>query len=147
MYVIYRLSGSVPWCFRFMTLTLLCTAGVWISNHVVAFRHHHYPRQAVVASFVAAGLLLFTADTFSSLSVKLMNGFGIGYYQRVNLLVTDHGRDIVNNLGVPKCGDLQLCNVEILSKVGDQYFLRVGDTTYVTLPKADVVAIRPLHQP
>jgi hypothetical protein len=147
IYVIYRLSGSVPISFRFVALTILCTAGVWISNHVVAFRHHHYPRQAIAASLVAAGLLLFTADHFSSLSVKLMNRFGIGYYQRVNMLVTDHGDKIVSSLGVPKCGDLQLCNVEILSKVGDQYFLRVGDLTYVTLPKSDVVAIRPLRKP
>jgi hypothetical protein len=78
---------------------------------------------------------------------KLMNRFGIGYNQRVNMLVNDHGDKIVSSLGVPKCGELQLCNVEILSKVGDQYFLRVGDTTYVTLPKSDVVSIRPLPQP
>src|SRR5215204_5405702 len=57
MYVIYRLSGSVPLSRRFMALTVLCTAGVWISNHVVAFCHHRKPRQAVVTSLVAAGLL------------------------------------------------------------------------------------------
>jgi hypothetical protein len=145
MYVIYRLSGSVREPTRFMALTVLCTAGVWISNHVVAFWYHRYPRQAVVTAFVAAGLLLFTADNFSSLSVRLMNRYGIGYNKRVNMLVTDHGFAIITSLGVPDCGTSQVCNVEILSKVGDQYFLRVGDKAYVTLPAADVVAIRPLN--
>jgi len=145
MYVIYRLSGSVPLSRRFMALTVLCTAGVWISNHVVAFWYHRNPRQAVVTSFVAAGLLLFTADNFSSLSVRLLNRYGIGYNKRVNMLVSSHGFEIITSLGVPDCGTSQICNVEILSKVGDQYFLRVGDTAYVTLPKADVVAIRPLN--
>lgn len=145
MYVIYRLSGSPPKSWSFVILTLLCTAGVWISGHIVALRHRYHARQAVVASIVAAGLLLFTADNLSSLSIKLMNRFGIGYYQRVNLLVTDHGGDIVRDLGVQPCGKLQLCNVEILSKVGEEYFVRVADQSYLTLPKADVVAIRPLN--
>jgi hypothetical protein len=145
MYVIYWLSGNPVISWTFVILTLLCTTGVSIASHVVALRHRDYPRQAVAASLVAAGLLLFTADNFSSLSVKLMNHFGIGYNKRVNLLVTNNGKNIVDGLGIPKCGDLQLCNVEILSKVGDQYFLRVGDTTYVTLPKSDVVAVRPLN--
>lgn len=147
MYLIYRLSGSPAELTGFFALTILCAAGVWIAAHVVALRHERNPQQAIVAALVAAGLLLFTADNFSSLSVKLMNHFGIGYYERVNLLVTDHGKTVVDGLGIPKCGDLQLCNVEILSKVGDQYFLRVSDKAYVTLPKSDVVAIRPLHQP
>lgn len=146
MFVIYRLSGSVPISRRFIALTVLCTAGVLVSNHVVAFRHHNYPRQAVVASLVAAGLLLFTADNFSSLSVRLMNHYGMGDYERFNLLVNDHGQEIVKSLGVPDCGSRQLCNVEILSKIGDHYFLRVGDQYYLTLPKSDVVAIRHLPQ-
>jgi len=145
MYVMYWLSGSPSKVGTFVVLTILCTTGVWIACHVVALRYRDYPRQAIVASLVAAGLLLFTADNFSSLSVKLMNHFGMGYYKRVNLVVNDHGKDIVKNLGVPKCGDLQLCNVEILSKVGDEYYLRVGDEAYLTLPKSDVVAIRPLN--
>jgi hypothetical protein len=128
-----------------MALTTLCTACVWISNHVVAFWHHTYPRQAVLTSLVAAGLLLFTADNFSSLSVRLLNRYGIGYNKRANILVTNHGFEIITSLGVPTCGPSQICNVEILSKVGDHYFLRVGDTAYVTLPKSDVVAIRPFN--
>lgn len=145
MYVVYWLSGSPATRWTFLILMLLCIAAVWIACHVVALRHQHYPRQAIVASLVTAGLLLFTADNFSRLSVRLMNNFGVGYYKRVNLLVNEDGKDIVDSLGVPRCGDLQLCNVEILSKMGEQYYLRVGDTWYVTLPKADVIAVRTLN--
>ena len=144
MYVIYWLSGSPAEWDNFVVLTLLCTSGVWIASHVVAMRHRPNSRQALAASLIAAGLLLFTADNFSSLSMKLMNHYGIGYNQRANLLMTDHGGEIVHELGVKSCGKLQLCNVEILSKVGDQYFLRVGED-YLTLPKSDVVAIRLLN--
>lgn len=141
MYVIYRLSGSMPFSLRFVALTLLCTGGVWISNHIVAFHYHNSPRQAVVASLVAAGLLLFTADSFSSLSMNLMNHFGIGYDQRVNVLVNEHGSGILCGLGKTECGRDRLDNVEILSKLGDQYYLKIGENTYVTLPKEDVRAI------
>jgi len=143
MYVIYWLSGSPAQPGTFVVLTLLCTAGVWIASHVVAMRHRQNSRQALAASLIAAGLLLFTADNFSSLSMKLMNHYGIGYNQRANLLMTDHGGEIVNELGLKSCSKLQLCNVEILSKVGDQYYIRVGED-YLTLPKSDVIAIRPL---
>lgn len=145
MYVIYWLSGSPSKPGTFVVLTLICTSGVWIACHVVAFRHRHYPRQAIVASLVAAGLLLFTADNFSILSMRLMNHFGIGYSKTVDLLVTEKGQDIVKRLDVPTCADRKLCKVEILSKMGDQYYLRVDGTAYVTLPKADVIAIKPLN--
>ena len=156
MYVIYWLSGSpgarfwqdakeTPHLGVFAILTLLCTAGVWLSNHAVVVLHRQHPRGAILAALLAAGLLLFTADHFSKLSVKLMNHYGLGYEERFNVLLTNHGEEIINTLGVPKYGT-QLCNVEILSKIGDQYYLRVGDTDYVTLPKADVVAIRRLNK-
>jgi hypothetical protein len=145
MYLIYRLSNSPEMSRRFIALTILCTAVVWISNHVVAFCYRRYPRQAIVAALVSAGLLLFTADKFSCLSTALMNRFGIGYYQKVNLIITDDGAQIIHGMGLQTCGHTrQLCNVEILSKVGDQYYLRIGDQTNLTLPKKDVVAIRRL---
>jgi|SRR5215213_74187 len=140
MYIIYRLSGSLPWSLRFMALTALCTAGVWLSNHVVAFCYHHSPKQAVVAALVVAGLLLFTADSFSSLSVRLMSHYGIGGDQKFNVLLTDHGRDVAKGMNVQICGTNALCGVEVLSKVGDQYFLRV-DRIYITMPKSDVVCM------
>jgi hypothetical protein len=129
-----------------VVLTILCTAGVWVSNHAVAVLHQKHPRGAIAASLLAAGLLLFTADHFSKLSVKLMNHYGLGYYERFNVLISAEGESRVNALGVKPCDEnlKLLCNVEILSKIGDQYYLRVGDTDYLTLPKADVIAMRRL---
>jgi hypothetical protein len=161
MYVIYWLSGRPAqlslvhneqglwsWYWKsdqlpvFVALTLICTAGVWISNHVVALRHRPYPRQAIVASLMAAGLLLFTADHFSSLSVKLMKSYGLGN-QEVTLVLTEHGAGIVDKLGLcsANCPPKTLGGVKILSKVGDQYFLKVGDQ-YITLQKSDVDSIK-----
>ncbi|HXQ72270.1 MAG TPA: hypothetical protein VN844_17370 [Pyrinomonadaceae bacterium] len=154
MYVIYWLSdtpGAISWQTGaaynlgiFGKLTILCTAGVWLSNNAVAVLYQKHPRGAIAASLLAAGLLLFTADHFSKLSVKLMNHYGFGYYERFNVLISADGDSRVNALGVKPCSEKVLCNVEILSKIGDQYYLRVGDTDYVTLPKADVVAMRRL---
>lgn len=146
MYLIYRLSGSPTMPRTFVALTLLCTGAVWIAAHVVALRHHCHPRQALLASFVAAGLLLFTADNFSSLSVKLMNHFGIGYYLRFNLLINEHGSEILCASGMTKCGTDRLYNVEILSKLGDQYYLKIAEKTYITLPKEDVRTINRIEQ-
>jgi hypothetical protein len=155
MYVIYWLSdapgmtfwhtGNIQSLEIFAALTILCTAGVWLSNHSVAVLHRQHPWGAMGAALLAAGLLLFTADHFSRLSTKLMNRYGLGYDQRFNVLISDDGESFVNTLGVKPCSKKLLCNVEILSKIGDQYYLRVGDTDYLMLPKADVVATRRLQ--
>ena len=160
MYVIYWLSGTPGNLskvykdgeFRhelglFVVLTLMCTAGCWISNHVVALRHKQFPRQAVVAALLAAGLLLFTADYFSCLSMKLMNHYGFGDGQEVSLLLNDDGVAIAKALQLcdtSNCPKI-LNNVEILSKMGEQYFLKVGDKK-ITLPKRDVDAVIRLDQ-
>jgi hypothetical protein len=141
MYLIYRLSGSPTKFWTFVALTLICTGGVWVAAHVIALRHQQQPRQAIFAALVGAGLLLFTADNFSKLSVQLLSNFGIGYYEKVNVLVNEHGSQILGGLGVAKCGTDKLYNVEILSKLGDDYYLKIADNTYITLPKKDVVAI------
>lgn len=164
MYLIYWLSGRpgelskvfwnnltwTQWRYgelpAFIGLTLICTSGVWIATHAVAALYRYHQRQAVIAALVAAGLLLFTADHFSSLSMKLMNYFGMGYNQRFNLLVTDEGYNKLRRMGVKECGaPPHVCNAEILSQVGDHYFFRVDDTVYVTLAKTDVVVISPLN--
>lgn len=154
MYVIYWLSdtpGAIDWRTGdahnlgvFGILTIMCTAGVWLSNHAVAVLHQKHPRGAIAAALLAAGLLLFTADYFSNLSVKLMNHYGLGYEERANLLISPEGDSRVRTMGVTPCSQNLLCNVEILSKIGDQYYLRVGNTDYLTLPKADVIAMRRL---
>ena len=152
MYVIYWLSGSPGARFWqtgdtenlgvFAVLTLLCTAGVWISNHAVAVLYRQQFRGAIAAALLAAGLLLFTADHFSHLSVKLMNHYGIGDNQAYDVIVSDKGQGLVDTLGLKPCSKNLLCKVQILSKIGDKYYLKIGDTEYVTLPKEDVIATR-----
>lgn len=148
MLLIYRLSGKLPW-FYFFFLCGVCTVGVWISNHVVALRYGHSPRQAVAASLVAAAVLLFAADRFSlvsgvtSLSEGVMSYYGFGTDHKVTLLVNDEGATIIRSLGLPCEAWGGVYDVEILSRLGSEYYLRVGHTddnagrTFV-LPKSTV---------
>lgn len=148
MLMIYRLSKN-PTAWPFVILTLICTSGVVISNHVVAIRYHHYPRQAIAASLVASAVLLFTADQYSSLSEGIMSSYGLGESHQVDIVVNQEGSAIIAKLGLPnKCqsptGDL-LCRVQILSKLGNEYYLRVGDRSNakaLTLPKSTIVSIQ-----
>lgn len=155
MYVIYRLADRTPNNDDFRVLTVLCTLLVCISTFVVAVRHQHYPRQALVAALVTAVVLLGVADQFSDLSIKLMSRYGIGEDKRFNLLVKQDLVPLLQSEGVHTCGQQHVCNVEILSKIGDHYFVRVDrevDTKVngrleITLPKSDVIAIRRLSWP
>jgi len=144
MYVIYILADRTSRLGNFIILTGICTAGVWLSTNVVAVRHRYYPRQALVAALVIAVVLLFWVDRFSDLSMKLMSRYGVGEGKKFNLLVTTDAVTLLNSEGVCTCGPQHLCNVEILSKMGDHYFLKVDDKDYLTLPKKDVIAIRRL---
>ena len=144
MYLIYRLADRPREKATFTILTLLCTAGVLISTHAVAALHRYSSSRAIVAALVAAGLLLFTADRFSSLSLKLMSRYGIGKEQKVNLLLNADGKGIVEALELQtsqSCSLPKMCEVEILSKVGNEYFLSVDGKTF-TLPKSYVIAIQ-----
>jgi hypothetical protein len=143
MLVIYLLSER-PTGPPFVWLTLICTAGVLISNLVVAVRYHHYPRQAVTASLVAAALLLVAADQFSPLPFGIMSHYGFGKNHKVNLLLNDQGAAIIEKLGLQnKCAVAfreNLCEVEILSKLGGEYCLRL-DGRIFTLPKSAVISL------
>ena len=145
MYVIYRLADRTPDNYDFAILTGICTLFVWISTHVVATRHRYYQGQALVAALVAAGVLLFTADRFSDLSMKLMSRYGIGEDKKFNLLVKKEAVELLSSEGVQACGPQHLCDVQILSRMGDHYFVRIGGKFNITLPKADVIAIRRLE--
>jgi hypothetical protein len=141
MYMIYRLSGPRGF-FDFSVLTLMCVTGVWISTHVVALRHRYFPYQALIASLMTAGLLLFAADSFSPLSQRLMSYYGFGGDPKVSVILSGHGVEVVNQLGVKRCDASTLCDVEVLSKMGDEYFLKVGEQGYIALAKPDVIAIK-----
>jgi hypothetical protein len=124
--LVYLFVGSiVGGVIGLLFTTGMCTAGVWISTHVVAACHRNYPRQAMIASLEAAGLLLFTADSFSSLSMKLMSHYGIGYSHKFNLRVNDEGAKTVRELKL-QCEESYhyLCDVEILSKMGGSILLK-----------------------
>jgi hypothetical protein len=143
MLVMYRLSGR-PRGWLFIELTVICITGVLISNHVVAVRYHHSPRQAVAGTLVAAALLLFAADQFSPLSLRVMSHFGLGGDPKVDVLVNDEGSSIIEKLGLPNnCPQAtkdRVCGIEVLSKVGKEYFFSLNGKTF-TLPKSDVLSI------
>jgi hypothetical protein len=125
----------------FIVLTVMCTTGVLVSNHVVAAVYRYHPRHAIVAALVIAVLLLFTADRFSSLSVRLMSSYGFGGGSNVTLLMTENGAKIVNGLGLsPSPQTVKLENVEVLSKIGEHYFFNLNGKTF-TLAKSDVLSM------
>ena len=139
MYVIYLLADRTPDKYDFLALTGLCTLFVSISTHVVATRHHYYARQALVAALVTSVVLLVMADRFSDLSMKLMSRYGVGEGKEVVLVVNDKGSKTLEDLGFAK-GTLRLEKVNILSKMGDHYFVKLGAHSF-TLPKSEVESI------
>ena len=153
MYVIYILANRTSVGKDFLVLMAMCTASVWISTHVVAVRHRYSQRQALVFALLAAVVLLATADRFNNLSMKLMNRYGIGDSNKFNLLIKPDLVPLLESEGVHTCGQQHVCNVEILSKMGDHYFVRVDHEidmkvdgrVDIMLPKTDVIAIRRLN--
>lgn len=141
MYVFEVLANRTPDRYNFLVLTAMCTGSVWISTHVVAARHRFNQRQALIFALLAAVVLVAITDRFNLLSMKLMNRYGIGDNKRVNLLVTKDIIPLLNSEGVTTY-DQHVCDVEVLSKVGDHYFVRIGGQVSITLPKKDVIAIR-----
>jgi hypothetical protein len=79
--------------------------------------------------------------------MTLMSRYGIGDSQKFNFLVKNDGLKIISDQDL-KCepSGQYLCDVEILSKMGDHYFLRVGGKKNITLPKSDVVFIVQVDQ-
>ncbi|MBV9957361.1 MAG: hypothetical protein JO360_03035, partial [Acidobacteria bacterium] len=96
------------------------------------------------ASLVVSLLLLVAADHFTPLSARIMALYGYGRGQKVNLLVSDEGAGVIEKLGVPHqaCGPARrnvVCGAEILSGIGSEYLIKLGDTT-LTLPKSMVIS-------
>src|SRR5262249_40841319 len=120
MYFMYHLAGR-PKGSDFIILTFLCTGGVLISNHVIAVHYHRYARQSVAASLIAAALLLFVADRFSPLSLRVMEYFGFGGETKTNIVLSEDGVGIIEKLRLPnKCVPAtrdKLCDVDLLSKL------------------------------
>jgi hypothetical protein len=142
MLVMYLLSGR-PSGSAFVILTIVCTSAVLISNHVVAVQYPHR-RQSVAAALVAAALLLFAADQFSPLSLRVMGHFGFGGATEANLVLNEEGAGIVEKLSLPnKCVPTnrdKLCDVGLLSKLGKEYYFSLEGRTF-TLPKSAVLSL------
>jgi hypothetical protein len=144
MLLTYLLSDK-PTGSDFWIVSSICTPCVLLSNHVVCMLWAHHPRQAVIASVVAALLLLATANHFSSLPAGIMSFYGLGYGQKYSVFVNAEGQALKSKLGLSEtCAETssspdRICGAEILSALGNDYYLQVGEKRF-TLPKSMVVA-------
>jgi hypothetical protein len=143
MLLIYLFSGR-PTGIAFWITTIFCTLGVFISNHFVAIHYEKSRVQSVLVSVVIATLLLFIADRNSTLSVQVLAFFGLGEKSAsVDLLLNKEGADASAKLGLqerctPKSEE-RLCDVQVLSRLGNEYLLKAGDQIF-TLPKSTVIS-------
>jgi len=143
MLLVYLFSGR-PTGWAFWITTFFCTLGVLISNHFVAIHYEKSRLQSVLVSLVIAALLLFIADRNSTLSVQVLAFFGLGEKSAsVDLLLNPEGADASVKLGfqercTPKSED-RLCNVQVLSRLGNEYLLKADDQIF-TLPKSAVIS-------
>lgn len=143
MLLIYLFSGR-PTGWAFWITTIFCTLGVFISNHFVAIHYEKSRVQGVLVSLVIAALLLFVADRNSTLSVQVLAFFGLGEKSAsVDLLLNKEGAEASKNLGLqerctPKSEE-RLCDVQVLSRLGNEYLLKAGDQVF-TLPKSAVIS-------
>ena len=143
MLLIYLLSGR-PTGKAFWITTIFCTLGVLISNHVVAIHYEKSRVQSVLASLVIAALLLFIADRNSTLSVQVLAFFGLGEASAsIDLLLTEDGVLARDKLGLagrcPPESQERLCDVQVLSRLGNEYLLKAGDRIF-SLPKSAVIS-------
>ena len=143
MLLIYLFSGR-PTGRAFWITTIFCTLGVLISNHFVAIHYERSRVQSVLVSLVIAGLLLFIADRNSTLSVQVLAFFGLGEKSAsIDLLLNEEGAGASEMLGLherctPKLKE-RLCDVQVLSRLGNEYLLKAGDRIF-TLPKSAVIS-------
>jgi hypothetical protein len=148
LFLIYLMSGR-PKGSDFAILSLTCTLGVLISNHVVALLYRQNPRRAIVAALVAAAVLIFTADRFAPISLSVMKYYGLGGDVTVRAVINEKDVQIVKDLGLTKCADpsgRRLQNIKVLSKLGDEYLMRCDDHTF-TLPKSAVISLQSYSSP
>lgn len=147
MALIYLLSGR-PTLWPFVLTTLACTICVLVSNHFVALHYRRSRVQAVAAALVAASLLVVVADRNESFSAQVMSFYGIGdLSQTVDLLLKAEGETMVEDLKVSgKCSAgtvKKICNVRVLSRLGNEYYLMDQNGQKFSLPKEVVLSRTP----
>ena len=131
MLLIYLFSGR-PTGKAFGITTAFCTLGILISNHFVAIHIQRNRVQATLVALVITALLLFIADRNSVLSVQVLAFFGLGEKSAsVDLLLTADGKKAIADLRLPpRCApepEDRLCDVQVLSRLGDEYLLKAAD--------------------
>ena len=140
MYLIFKIAESENYIF----LTISCVLIVFLSNCAVAVLYSKYSARAIAVSVIAATLMLFAADSSSSLTTKLMAAYGLGGEQEVTVVVDNDGCVILKSLDLfsGSCEDeeyVQLQEVQLLSRLGSEYFLQSGQKGFV-LPKKNVIS-------
>jgi hypothetical protein len=128
-------------------LLVLCTIVVIIANLLVAMQFRSRRMRAIVTSFLAAAVLLAAGEIMQQrpeqrMSARVLSQFGVDTPDPVTVVVDARGSEVMKRLGIPVQNDASggcLEEVHILSRLGAEYFLRVGDRSF-TLPKEMVVS-------
>lgn len=145
IYLFSRRPTGTP----FILTTIACGLGALVSNHLVALHYHFSRLQSVIAALVTACLLLVVADHNESFSSRVLSFYGVGdRSETVDLLLDDDGGKILKDLGLtdtcPNSPPNKLCDVYVLSRLGNEYYLERKDRKF-TLPKVVVRSRTPSH--
>ena len=154
-FTLFKLLGLTATMYRWEHFAI-CTVGVVSANTVVAVLWHRRQRVFALASAIAFALgLLVATDYFDPLPEKIVSTYGFG--QHVQLIVSEDGYKALraakigsnddkivpnDDKKVPnddKTGPKVLDNVQILCRMGSNYFLKIG-TRKMALRKSDVIS-------
>lgn len=128
----------------------ICTTVVVATNLFVAVLFSTHARESIALAIVSALSLLVLGDLIvkekeSRMSSRIMSSFGLGYERPVDLLVKKESAEILDGLGISyRCthteNSLKIRNIDILSRLGDNYFLRSDESRNFLLPKKMVIS-------
>jgi hypothetical protein len=134
----------------------VCTFVVAVTNLFVAVLYRDQTRESILLAAIAALSLLVLGDFLvdqkdAKFSARLMHSFGIGFNHPVTLLVNNDARPILQGLGVEFAESiltqdskeivvLKVKDVEILSRLGSDYFLRFDQRLSFPLKKDKVIS-------
>jgi hypothetical protein len=128
----------------------ICTVVVVAMNLFVAVLFHTHQRESIALAIVSALSLLVLGDLIvkekeSKMSARIMSSFGLGYERPVDLLVKRESTEILDGLEIgylcTKPGNfLKVQSIEVLSRLGDNYFLRADKKRNFLFPKKMVIS-------
>jgi hypothetical protein len=125
------------------THLVICTLGLVIANFVVTlFLHQKERGKAFAAAVMFALAIIITGDYFDPVPEKILAKYGFGL-QPVQIIVSEDGYKVLALEGLApsdsSTGPKAISNVSILCRMGQNYFLQIGNRK-VTLRKSDVVS-------